>query len=540
PPPPPPPPPPVDTGTLIVEVIVEGDPNFDFSTVTLTVEGTQDDGTALLRTLTNRESNVWTEADFPLGQYTAKAVVTDPQPMSGSEAATVRAGQTTQVQITLHPGAVIAKEFIIHFRFDNAFVEPCMRDVLRQAVGFATDHPDEKLVIVGHTDLVGSPADLTGPDPYNQSLSERRARSVFAFLTFGRDAAGALSEWEALRRTQTGLPTLQDNWGARQYQYMLQDLGFYPGNVDGDHGPATDDAVRSFRAAKGLPPGTTVDDAVWTALIQDYLGQDNFAVPDNRFLRNCGNEPLKWLGCATQDPVKNTRPPWRPNRRVELLFVKADKLPCKVPQPDTFDKPAPGAVGSSWCLGPGEDSKRACFVVPHLPPGGSPQNDEWVRTPAEPGTVIVRGSIKFEDGTPAADVKYLLIAPDGEFMNGEQSNGEGVAGRTKPDGTFEYPDKPKGIGVYTMEIQAPFVARTDDELPGAAKGNVVCKRLDGSSDFNVIVMPRPTSLEFVDAADVVAEVESARIGDSLRVRAEVPGSISDEITVEITVHAVRS
>ena len=99
----------------------------------------------------------------------------------------------------------------------------------------------------------------------------------------------------------------------------------------------------------------------------------------------------------------------------------------------------------------------------------------------------VRGSIKFEDGTPAGSVKYVLIAPDGEFMNGEQSNGEGVAGRTKADGTFEYPDKPKGIGVYTMEIQGPFIGRLEGEPQSAARGSVVCKRMDGSSDFNVVV-----------------------------------------------------
>jgi hypothetical protein len=39
PPPPPPPPPSVDSGTLVVEVMVEGQPDFDFGTVQVTVEG---------------------------------------------------------------------------------------------------------------------------------------------------------------------------------------------------------------------------------------------------------------------------------------------------------------------------------------------------------------------------------------------------------------------------------------------------------------------------------------------------------------------
>src|SRR6266478_6799340 len=427
PPPPPPPPPPVDTGTLIVEVVVEGQSDFDFSKVTLTVEGTQDDKRSLSRTLTTRENNVWTEDNMPPGQYTAKAVVVEPS-MKGSVEAKVRAGEKTQVSIRLKPGAVsaIAKMFIVHFRFDNAFVEPCMREVLKQVAGHASDHADEKLVIVGNTDEVGSPGDLTASDPYNQSLSERRARSTFALLTFGLDANASKAEWNALRQKQTGLTTLGDKWGIRQYQYMLQDLGFYSGNVDGDHGPATDAAVRAFQQDKGLTVDGIVADQTWSALIEAYLSQDALAVPAAQFLPNkalpadppCEDGILKWLGCASQDPVLNEHKAWRPNRRVELLFVKTAKFPCQEPQPDTFNLPTPGAVNANWCLKPGDKSNRTCFVVKHLPLGGTPTKDEWTRQPAEPGSITVKGSIKFEDGKPAANVKYVLIAPDGEFMNG--------------------------------------------------------------------------------------------------------------------------
>jgi outer membrane protein OmpA-like peptidoglycan-associated protein len=501
-PPPPPPPEPVpplpsvETGTLVVEVIVESQPEFDFSTVTVTLDGTQDDGTAQSRNLVNRTGGTWTETEMPPGQYAIRVVVTEPQSMSGEAQAMVRGGQTTRVQITLRPGAIVAKTFIVHFRFDNAFVEPCMLAVLRQVAQYASDHPTEKLLIVGNTDEAGSPGDLTASDPYNQSLSERRARSTFAVLTSGLDANASVAEWNVLRQKQTGLTTIGDKWDVRQYQHMLQDLDFYPGNVDGIHGATTNDAVRTFREAKSLPPGTTVDDAVWNALIADYLSQDELAVPASQFLPNtsdgCNGGILKWLGVASQDPVKNVRAAWRPNRRVELLFVPVAKLPCQEPQPDTFNLPFPGAVNPSWCLGPGDKSNRACFVVKHLPPGQEPQNDEWIRMPAEPGTVAVRGSIKFEDGTPAADVRYVLIASDGEFMDGEQPSGEGVVGRTKADGTFEYPEKPKGIGIYTLEVQGPFVVRLADDPPGAGKGNIICKRLDGTSSFDAILSPAET------------------------------------------------
>src|SRR5439155_18327776 len=259
------------------------EPDFDFSTVTVTLEGTPSDGTPFPgRTLTNRTDNLWREEGLPPGQFTARAVVTSPQAMTGSAAATVRGGQLTRVQIVLRPGALIATAFVVHFRFDKSFVEPCMRPVLRDVMKHAAEHANEKLLVVGHTDK-------SGPPEYNQSLSERRARSVFAFLTSGRDPAAARAEWGELRRPAAGaLPTLHDTWSAHQYQYMLQDLGFYQGNVDGKHGPVTDDAVSSFRAAKGLPAGTTVDDAVWDALIDAYLAQDaaDMTLTEDRLLPN--------------------------------------------------------------------------------------------------------------------------------------------------------------------------------------------------------------------------------------------------------------
>lgn len=484
--PPPPPEPEVETGTLVVEVIVEGDANFDFSKVTLTVEGTKDDRTNLTQTLTKRVDNVWTEEKMPLGQFTAKAVVTDPPAMSGSAPAAVRAGATTKVTITLRPGAIIATAFVVHFRFDNAFVEPCMAEVLEQVAQYAGTHSDEKLLIVGHTDKTGS-------NQYNQSLSERRARSVYAYLTFGRDAATAATseaEWNTLRQQATGgLPQIKDTWGTRQYQYMLQDLNFYPGNIDGDHGPITSDGVRSFRTTKGLPPGTTVDDSVWKALIHDYMAKRSLAVLERQFLPNakdgCNSGVLKWLGCGEESPLPLPQPPTenphRPYRRVEMLFVSADRLPCDVPEPDTFNLPAPGAVNPKWCLGPGDPSNHSCFATRNCE---SAKPGQWCITPAEPGTVIVSGSIEFDDGSPAAKMKYVLTAPDGEYMDGEAVSGtrrgDGIFGVTKPDGTFEYPDKPKGVGTFTMEVIAPLAARNADDPPQSAKGNVVCTRLEAS------------------------------------------------------------
>lgn len=493
-PPPPIPPrplPPVDTGTLIVEVIVEGQPNFDFSKVTVTVEGIQDDGPPLPRTLTNREENVWTEADLKPGSLTVNAVVTEPPPMSGSAQATVRPGETTRVTITLRAGAVIAKAFLIHFRFDRAFFEPCMREVLERLVHYADAHPDEKIVVVGHTDL-------TGRDDYNQSLSERRARSVFAFLTFGTSAdlrTAAINDWKELRKGPCG--GLSDNWRTREYQYMLQDLEYYSGNIDEQHGPKTDQAVRAFQRDKGLPQTGFVNEATWGALVEAYLEAGSLAMPENRFLPNASTEPacdggiLKWLGCGEKDPVRNTQDAWRPNRRVEILFVLADKIPCPVPRPVTFNLPAPGAVSNQWCLGPDTGTDRHCFIA-----RGEAQPNKWLVQPAEPDKITVSGTITFDDGTPVANEEYVLIAPDGEFLHtdangnpalGERprppNSGHPIPNRTDGLGNFSYPSQTP-VGVYILEmpkLKEPLVVRSKDEPPPAAIGNVVCFQLEVGS-----------------------------------------------------------
>ena len=493
-----PPPPPDDdidegVGTLVVEVNVEGQAGFDFDRVTLTAEGRQEDGAALSRTLTNREGNVWTEENWPAGQFTINAVATASAASTGSVNATVRPGAITRVSLLMRSGAVIATTFVVHFRFDKAFLEPCMREVLKQVEARAQANQGEKLLLVGHTDKAG-------PPEYNQSLSERRARSVFAYLTFGLDdtfKAAALTDWNALRERRPAgeLPSLRDTWGVRQYQHMLQDLGFYPGAVDGDHGLHTNEAVRAFRCQKGLPPGTTVDDDVWSALIHDYLAQDSLAVPTSRFFPNCNREFLKWLGCGEDDPLDRRGTAFRPSRRVELMFVRADSLPCQVPKPVTFKKPSEGAVNSDWCVGSDTPGSRCCFVNPHLKPAGNkPQpcpNDPqgpWCRQPTEPGTITVQGSIQREvrlpNGTirldPVPRQQFVLIAPNGEFKAGESSRGEPEPARTDSKGEFSFANL--SVGVYTLEVRAKrrrdsVLVRLKEDGYETAKGNAVCKHL---------------------------------------------------------------
>lgn len=526
----------VTTGTLLVEVVMEGDPSWNPAEATVTTTGLKGPDAGTERTLADRAGNVWTADGLHAGEFRARASVGPAGARTAFATATVEAGKKVRVLLTLpaQPAAAVAKAFVVHFRIDNAFVEPCMREVLRRAVAFgntAGEGLGDRLLIVGHTDRT----DVQG---YNQPLSERRARAVHAFLTFGRDPEGAVAEWDALRREpKPGKKRLaEDGWGAREYQWMLQDLGFYPGRIDGDHGPMTDDAVRAFRCARGLPPGTKVDDAVWDALIRAYLGQDGFNVPPDRFFPNCAAEPLKWLGCGELDPTDPpgvaTEQAHRPYRRVELLFIRGAALPCKVPEPVTFRSPKTDSVGTNWCLGPGDAANPCCFLtrVAPAPPKLRVQ-------PAEPGTVEVAGTLVREvekpDGTvdtvPVPDRKVVLITADGHYKDGELASGEPKPAKTDKEGKFAFPGQP--AGVYTLEVLPgpdgkPVLARVDGQ-EGPVEGAVVCKRLtpdDGALDVIIVRDPPlreirlPVAVHLMTVLDPTTRRARSRVTDAFETR----------------------
>ncbi len=556
---PPTPPPPATpirqrSGTLIVEVVVSGRPAYDFERVTVTVAGHREDGSTLpSRTLTNRTAdNIWEEPEFPAGSYRATATAAADR-LQGSAAAEVRAGETTRVTIVLRPGAPVAHAFVIHFSFDRAFIEPCLMRVLQRAVAYAKAHPEEKLLIVGHTDQVGTEA-------YNRSLADRRARTVHAALTWGSDRDGAVAEWDAIRRPRPAgeTPSIREGrggWGTVEYQHILQDLGLYPGNVDGVNGPLTRRAVTTFQHAHGLTADGVVGDATWPALIRAYLGRYDLNLPPERFFPNCEGEILKWTSCGERMPLESTpqglcaEPAWRPNRRTELLFVATDTLPCAIPRPDTFDLPPPEGVGGGWCLGD-EGAEPCCFVAYREEQAGA---GKWLIRRAEPGELRVAGTLRFEDGTPAANVEYILMAPDGRYLRRDPGPGEKIccaAGetcrdkgtpipeRTDPQGRFSHPD-PTPAGIYVLEIRGPYLARLQGQPPTEARGNVLCEHLDGEEPFDVVLVPRPASLEFVAADDPGRTLSRVRWGEDFRLRAEVPGAPGDELEVELASYLIR-
>lgn len=64
----------------------------------------------------------------------------------------------------------------VNFDFDQATLRPDAVTILNEAIDILKKYPQLRVEVAGHTDAVGT-------DAYNQGLSERRARTVFDYLT---------------------------------------------------------------------------------------------------------------------------------------------------------------------------------------------------------------------------------------------------------------------------------------------------------------------------------------------------------------------
>lgn len=74
----------------------------------------------------------------------------------------------------------------VNFAFDKSNLTPESTAILDQAVDVLNRYPSLKVEVAGHTDWVGT-------DAYNQGLSERRAKTVYDYLTSKGIAADRLS-----------------------------------------------------------------------------------------------------------------------------------------------------------------------------------------------------------------------------------------------------------------------------------------------------------------------------------------------------------
>ncbi len=181
----------------------------------------------------------------------------------------------------------------ITFEFDKSFIRPSVVGALKELEEAVGRHPDARVMIFGHTDKVGS-------DAYNKSLSERRAKSVFAFITNDVEA------WEQL--------CSQEGWGTNETDQMLADQGF-------DRGTRPD-AVREYQTSRGLTVDGSVGPQTRAQLFSDYMsGKHDLALTPDQFM-----EP-RHMGCGEFNPQVATDAAEERNRRVTFFLFHRERLP---------------------------------------------------------------------------------------------------------------------------------------------------------------------------------------------------------------------
>ncbi len=205
------------------------------------------------------------------------------------------------------------------FAYDSSFVHPTVVHSLKRLEDALEEHPDARIMIFGHTDRCGPPL-------YNKKLSDRRAQSVYAFITNQPDI------WEDLYQ--------EERWGDAALRSILADLGFDPGSSADGADPGMDSAVRAYQGSKPeLPANGDAGPETRRAMFLDYMtGVHDIRVTQEQFV-----EP-RFMGCGEFNPTvgpndhelanggRGERPGNLPNRRVVFyLFRRAPRdIPCRL------------------------------------------------------------------------------------------------------------------------------------------------------------------------------------------------------------------
>ena len=281
-------------------------------------------------------------------------------------------------------------------------------DVFVEAFRFLEAHPRKQVLIVGHTDTLGSDAD-------NEALSLERAENVRLFLSGDREAWGehslAHAEVADLQRALAWVDGLST------------DFACHPGIVDNEMGPQTRGALHGFRdafeslfgEALGDSDAPTAED--WSAFARLYTAAIDEANSDpgfsNRVLSSINFAGPGAIGLGERHPTENPEQDGldsERNRRVELIFLDPAEAEF-LSDPATCERylyEKANSIERTW-----------------LPVGLACRPDE----------MVVR--LLRENGTPVPSVVCRATTATGEVVEAS-TNGDGVAVfRALPRGTCE-------------------------------------------------------------------------------------------------------
>jgi peptidoglycan hydrolase-like protein with peptidoglycan-binding domain len=190
------------------------------------------------------------------------------------------------------------------FDTNKNFILPATLDMLKTVKNVFDEGVATDLVIFGHTDTTGTAA-------INDPLSERRAKSVHAYLRDDVDF------W--LKQFETSVPESQ-RWGDLEDFLMLTKTdGFLERLPDGD-------PISTFQEARGLKVDGIAGPNTRRQLITEYMSVDGTTLPPalNVTVIGCGSDfPLDETG-VNLDPNPGRPKPDQLDRRTELFFCAAD------------------------------------------------------------------------------------------------------------------------------------------------------------------------------------------------------------------------
>ena len=137
--------------------------------------------------------------------------------------------------------------------------------------------------MAGATFATGNQAATTSPSSSDGSYSAKQqgqqAGTSSTQAATPSEQTGASSSQAGMSSSQqAGTAGAQSNPAlVRSVQQALKDKGHDAGAIDGQMGPSTESALRSFQQAQGLPPSGTLDQQTLSAL---NVQQDQGAMPN--------------------------------------------------------------------------------------------------------------------------------------------------------------------------------------------------------------------------------------------------------------------
>jgi outer membrane protein OmpA-like peptidoglycan-associated protein len=236
---------------------------------------------------------------MPKVEYYFVAKHSEAKPLDGSKAPKLVDGMAERlIETHILPDITFATgKSVLHPKHAEALKDMCSR-----IEAWREKNPDGKLAVFGHADAVGKEND-------NKPLSERRAKSVYAFLI--KDAAA----WGDLDK--------EEKWDLASIQDLLKHLGHDPGAADGKDGPKTQAAVKAFQTDKGLPADGKAGAQTRVALYQAFMDKGNGLILKLKDFDDIKGGPT--AGCGEYNLKEKTQGACETNRRVTVALLKSNK-----------------------------------------------------------------------------------------------------------------------------------------------------------------------------------------------------------------------